>query len=210
MKQKPIYLFSLTSHDGVTHVNSLHVNYFTPEIDFKKYDYLVITSKQVLEALKSYDESWKSIAVLAVSDVTAKAVKEAGGKILEYGSGYGDNLSEIIFSYPKEKKWLYLRAKEIASDFISVCKQNGYNIDEAVVYETSCSHDLLHVKVEDDATLIFTSPSSVTCFLKHHMFKDTQTIVVIGKTTAKAMPYHVKYKIADEPTMQSCIQKAKE
>lgn len=208
--QRPIYLFSLTSHDGATHVNSLHVSYFTPDIDFKKYDYLIITSKQILEALKSYDDSWKRLDVLAVSTPTAKAVKEAGGKVLEYGSGYGGDLSEIISSYPQEKRWLYLRAKEVASDFACVSKENGYNIDEAVMYETSCSHELLHVKIEDNATLIFTSPSSVECFLKHHMFKDTQNIVVIGKTTAKAMPYHVKYKIADEPTMQSCIQKAKE
>lgn len=208
--QKPIYLFSLTSHDGVTHVNSLHVSYLTPQIDFTKIDYLIITSKQILEALKSYDESWKKIPVLAVSAPTAKAVKEAGGKILEYGSGYGDDLSKIISSYPQEKKWLYLRAKEVASDFILTCKEKGYDIDEAVMYKTTCSHDLLHVKVEDDATLIFTSPSSVTCFLKHHDFSERQNIVVIGKTTAKAMPLHVKYKIADEPTMQSCIQKAKE
>ncbi len=210
MKQRPIYLFSLTSYDGVTHVNSLHVSYFTPDIDFIQYDYLIITSKQILEALKSYDESWKRLAVLAVSDATAQAVKSVGGKILEYGSGYGDNLSEIISSYPKEKRWLYLRAKEVASDFACTSRENGYNIDEAVMYETSCSHDLLHVKVEDDATLIFTSPSSVACFLKHHTFKDEQNIVVIGKTTAKAMPLHVKYKIADIPTMQSCIQKARE
>ncbi|WP_345993417.1 uroporphyrinogen-III synthase [Sulfurimonas sp. HSL-1716] len=210
MKQRPIYLFSLTSHDGATHVNSLHVSYFTPEIDFKKYDYLIITSKQVLQALETYNEEWKKLDVLAVSNVTAKAVKNEGGNILKYGSGYGENLVEIICSYPKEKRWLYLRAKEVASDFASVCREKGCSIDEAVMYETSCSHDILHTKVEENATLIFTSPSSVNCFLKHHMFKDTHNIVVIGKTTAKAMPYHVNYKIADVPTMQSCIQKAKE
>ncbi|MBU0631069.1 uroporphyrinogen-III synthase [bacterium] len=210
MKQRPIYLFSLTAHDGVTHINSLHVSYFTPEIDFKKVDYLIITSKQILEALKSYNDEWKKLPVLAVSTPTAKAVKEVGGKILEYGSGYGDDLTQIISSYPKEKRWLYLRAKEVASDFSLTCKQNGYKIEEVVLYETSCSHDLLHVKVEDDATLIFTSPSSVNCFLKHHTFVNTHKIVVIGKTTAKAIPLHVSYKIADVPTMQSCIEKAKE
>ena len=207
---KPIYLFSLTKHDDVTHINTLHVEYFTPTIDFDTYDYLIITSKQVLEALKSYGDGWKSKAVLAVAAPTAKAVKATGGKLLEYGMGYGDDLVKIITSYPKEKKWLYLRAKEVASDFAAVCKSEGYNIDEVVVYETSCSEELLHVKVEDDATLIFTSPSSVKCFLKHHDMKPSHNIVVIGKTTAKAIPLHVKYKVANEPTMQSCIQKANE
>lgn len=208
--QRPVYLFSLTSKDGSTHVNSLHVSYFTPDIDFKQYDYLIITSKQVLEALKSYDDSWKKLPVLAVSTPTANTVKSAGAKILEYGSGYGNSLSAIIESYPKDKRWLYLRAKEVASDFASRCRENGYSVDEAVMYETSCSQKLLHVIVEEDAILIFTSPSSVKCFLKHHMFKATQKIVVIGRTTAKAMPYHVSYLVADEPTIESCIKKAQE
>jgi uroporphyrinogen-III synthase len=207
---KPIYLFSLTKHDGVTHINTLHVEYFTPAIDFKKYDYLIITSKQVFEALKSYGDVWKSKPVLTVGTPTAKALENAGGMLLEYGPGYGDDLTKIIKSLPKEKKWLYLRAKEVASDFAAICKEAGYNIDEAVMYETSCSEALLHVNVEKGATLIFTSPSSVRCFLKHHDLKPTHKIVVIGLTTAKVMPLHVKYKIADEPTLQSCIQKANE
>lgn len=208
--QKNIYLFSLTPFSGVTHINSLHVSYLAPDIDFKNYDYLIITSKQILEALKNYDESWKNLSVLAVAKPTAEAVQKSGGKILEYGSGYGDNLADIITSYPREKRWLYLRAKAVVSDFVFTCKQKGYNIDEVIVYETSCSTECLHVKVEEDATLIFTSPSSVECFLKHHNFKETQNIIVIGTTTARAIPHHISYKIADEPTMQSCIQKAQE
>ena len=210
MKQKNIYLFSLTPYEGVTHINSLRVSYFTPHIDFKNYDFLIITSKQIVEALKNYDESWQNLGVLAIAKLTAEAVKKAGGKVLEFGSGYGDNLAEIIFSYHKEKRWLYLRAKEVASDFALTCKQNGHHIDEAILYETSCSDECLHVRVQEDATLIFTSPSSVECFLKHHDFKETQNIIVIGTTTAKALPLHVSYQIASQQTMQSCIQKAQE
>ncbi len=208
--QKNIYLFSLTPYAGVNHINSLHVSYLTPFIDFKNYDYLIITSKQIVEALKNYDASWQNVPVLAVAKPTAEAVKKAGAKILEFGSGYGDNLRNIISSYPKNKRWLYLRAREVASDFALTCKQNGHSIDEAILYETSCSSECLHVSVEDDATLIFTSPSSVECFLKNHDFKETHTIVVIGTTTARAIPHGFAYKIASQPTMQSCIQKAQE
>jgi uroporphyrinogen-III synthase len=207
---KPIYLFSLTKHDGVTHINSLHVEYFTPEIDFKKYDYLIITSKQVFQALQSYGDLWKSKEVLTVGEPTAQALKSAGGRLLEYGFGYGEDLTKIIKSYPKETQWLYLRAKEVASDFAAICQDEGYSLDEVVLYETTCSAELLHIKVEDDATLIFTSPSSVRCFLQHHDLQPTHNIIVIGTTTAKAIPLYIKYKIADKPTLQSCIQKAKE
>lgn len=208
--QKNIYLFSLTPFDGVKHIHSLHISTFTPKIDFKNYDFLIITSKQIVEVLKDYDESWKSLPVLAVSKTTAETVQKAGGKILEFGSGYGDNLVEIISSYSKEKRWLYLRAKEVASSFAFTCKQNGFYIDEIILYETFCTDECLDVNVEDDATLVFTSPSSVKCFLKHHTFYEKQNIIVIGTTTAKAIPHGIQYKIADEPTMQSCIKKAQE
>lgn len=207
---KPIYLFSLTKSDEVTHIPTLHVRYFTPEINFLHYDYLIITSKQIFNALLEYDDRWKSKKVLAVGTSTTQALKNADGELLECGNGYGDNLAQIITTYPKETKWLYLRAKEVASDFVTLCQKKGYKIDELVLYETACEEELLHVRVEDGATLIFTSPSSVHCFLKGHDFKPSHTIIVIGTTTAKALPLHVRYKIADEPTLQSCIQKAQE
>ena len=63
---------------------------------------------------------------------------------------------------------MYLRASVVASGFAELCKHNGYAIDEKIIYESDCSQDILDVRVEDDATLIFTSPSSINCFLKTH------------------------------------------
>lgn len=207
-----IYLFCTTdfTDDEALHVTSLHVKYFLPIIDFDKYDYLIITSKQILKALQQYNDNWKKLNILAISPSTADAIKEVGGIVLQEGKGYGSDLSEIITSYDKNKKWLYLRAKEVASDFVQRCQTDGFKIDEIVMYKTTCHKDILHVKVQDDSTLIFTSPSSINCFLKTHAFLNTQKIVVIGKTTAKALPAHVKYSVADEPTLSSCIKKAKE
>ncbi len=212
MKQNNIYLFSVTSYDDnyVLHVNSLDVIYLTPVINFNDFNYLIITSKQAVNALKKYDDSWKKLKILAISDPTAKIIKQAGGHVFECGNGYGDNLSKIISLYKKDTKWLYLCAKEVASDFVSICKSQGYRISETVVYETFCSNEILHVKVQDNSTLIFTSPSSVSCFLKTHIFQPLQRIIVIGTTTAKALPSRVKYILANEPTLNSCIKKAKE
>jgi uroporphyrinogen-III synthase len=61
------------------------------------------------------------------------------------------------------------------------------------------------VEVSQNATLIFTSPSSIECFLKKHNFLDTQNIIVIGKTSAKKLPKGVKYTLSKETTIQSCI-----
>lgn len=201
-----IYLFSISSHPKAIHVNSLEIKLLKPEIDFSQYDYLIITSKQASKALKQYDSSdYLTKQALAVSKQSAKSYEALGGTILEIGKGYGDNLYKLIKKYPQDKKWLYLRAKEVASDFVQRARKDDFSIDEAVVYESQCSKQIASVVIEDDATLIFTSPSSVKCFLKYHTIYENNRVVVIGKTTAKALPKNVEFFQAQEPTIESCF-----
>ncbi len=205
-----IYLFSTTSHPDTIHINSLDTTLFTPEINFSQYDALIITSKQVMLALTQYEkEKYINKPALCISTQTAKSFEELGGKVLKTGSGYGENLGTLITAFPKEMKWLYLRAKNVASDFVTQTKELGYKIDEVIVYETFCSENILNIEVESDAVLIFTSPSSVKCFLRNNKIKDTQKIVVIGKTTAKALPKNSNFVISDETTIDSCVKIAK-
>ncbi len=209
--KKSVYLFSISSHPHAISVNSLDITFFKPKIDFSKYDYLIITSKQTCEALKQYDkESYIHMPSLCVSVASAKSYEELGGKVLDIGGGYGDNLVEKIKSYPKTTRWLYLRAKVVASDFVSTCQGDGYNIDEVVVYESGCSKEIWHVEVEDDAILIFTSPSSVKCFLNNHAIPLHAMVIVIGKTTAKALPEGIEYIISPKTTIESCMEIAKD
>ena len=198
------YLFSTSSHPDAISVNSLEIIFLKPDIDFSKYSHFIITSKQVSEVLKQYDKQVLKPA-LCVSQATADSYKKIGGEVLGIGSGYGDNLSVQLKTYPKATQWLYLRAKVIASDFVLQCQKQGYIIDEHIVYESICSRDIDEVNVEDNATLIFTSPSSVECFLKQHTINKQSNIIVIGKTTAKALPVDINYKISDKTTIQSCI-----
>jgi len=208
---KPIYLFSISSNPHAISVNSLDITFLKPKIDFSKYDYLIITSKQTSEVLKQYDKNdYIHMPSLCVSVASAKSYEKLGGKVLDIGGGYGDNLIEKIKSYPKTAKWLYLRAKVVASDFVSTCQMDGYNIDETVVYESGCSKAIWHAQVQKDAVLIFTSPSSVKCFLKNHTINQKAKVIVIGKTTAKALPQDIKYIISPKTTIDSCIKIAKD
>ena len=207
---RSIYLFSISSHLDAISINSLDITFFKPEIDFSQYDALIITSKQASKALTQYEtESYSHLPALCVSVASAQSYEELGGKVLDIGGGYGDNLVDKIKSYSKEKRWLYPRAKVVASDFVVISQQEGYNIDEVIVYESDCSKAIANVEVEENAILIFTSPSSVKCFLKNHTFTQKQTIIVIGKTTAKALPKDIKYILSDKTTIDSCIQIAK-
>jgi len=204
---KPIYLFSISSHPDAIHINSLDIGFFQPKIIFSNYDYLILTSKQASKALEQYEkEDYIEKKALCISTQTAKSYEGLGGKVLELGSGYGDDMKAIIKKYPKEIKWLYLRAESIASNFASELQEEKYNIEESVVYKSECSEVIQDVQVQKNTVLIFTSPSSVKCFLKTHQIEEDKEVIVIGKTTAKALPKQIKYKIAKEKTIQSCFE----
>ena len=202
---KKIYLFSISSHPDAISVNSLDITFLKPTIDFSKYDYFIVTSKQTSEALKQYLHVELKPA-LCVSVASAASYEKIGGKVLEIGGGYGDNLVEKIKKYPKNTKWLYLRAKIVASDFVCTCRDDGYDIDEVVVYESGCSAEIKNVEVQEGATLIFTSPSSVNCFLENHTISEKSKVIVIGKTTAKALPKNLEYIISKETSIESCFK----
>jgi len=206
---RTIYLFSTSSHPDAFSINSLDITLFKPEVNFSHYDYLIITSKQALNALKQYDsQEYHHTKSLCISSATAKLAQKLKISLLEVGEGYGDTLVDIIQKYPKKTKWLYLRAQVIASDFAQVCRDKGYNINEQIVYKSECATILTKITPKDDSILIFTSPSAVKCFLNHHNFTKEHSIIVIGKTTAKSLPKGVSFTISPQSTIVSCIHLA--
>jgi uroporphyrinogen-III synthase len=73
---------------------------------------------------------------------------------------------------------------------------------------SECSKEILDVRVEDDSTLIFTSPSSIECFLKNNTIHPDAKIIVIGTTTAACLPKGIKYIISESTSVESCIELA--
>jgi uroporphyrinogen-III synthase len=206
---KKIYLFATSKSEYAINVKSLDVRFLKPDIDFSKYDYLIITSKQTVKALEQYDKKdFIDTPALCVSVKTANLYSEFGGKILAIGDGYGDNLIKNIKEFSKETKWLYLRAELIASDFVQKSRDEGYHIDEKILYVSECSKEILDIRVTDDSTLIFTSPSSIECFLKNNTINPKAKVVVIGKTTANYLPQGIECIISQNTSIESCVELA--
>ena len=207
--KRQIYLFATSKHPDAISAKSLEVRFLKPSIDFTQYDYLIITSKQTVKALEQYKrEDFIDIPALCVSVKTAASYENFGGNILDIGDGYGDNLVKNIKEKPEDKKWLYLRAEVIASDFIQRCQADGYDIDEEILYVSECATEGMEVEVCDKPILIFTSPSSIECFLKTHTISTDAKVVVIGKTTAKALPKNIEYEVAKKTSIESCMELA--
>ena len=206
---KQIYLFSISTHPDTTNINSLDITILKPDINFLEYDYLIATSKQVSVALQQYSSEYKLKKVLAISNATAKSLKSIGCEVLEIGSGYGDNLSALIDKYPKNTKWLYLRARKVASNFVQERVEKGFLIDEAVIYESKCSKQIEKLTLALDATLIFTSPSSVNCFMQTNTLLSTYKIIVIGESTKKALPLSIHCRVSKSMSIDACVELAK-
>lgn len=205
-----IYLFSKTAHPDVVHVPILTTTFFQPDINFDDYDAIVLTSKQAVTALEKISPRWRSLPALSVASKTEAMVKAAGGILLERGDGYGDSLDAVIVERYAALRWLYPRPKVVASDFKERVKAEGVRLDDVVVYETACNEGCRDVSLPEEAVLIFTSPFTVECFLELFAFKTTHKIVVIGKTTAKALPKEVEYVMPERPDVDACVTLAKQ
>jgi len=205
-----VFLFSKTAHSEVTHVPILNTTFLQPDIDFSAYDAIVLTSKQAVTALEKISPEWRKVPALSIASKTEEMVKSAGGKLLDRGDGYGDSLDDIIARRYGAMRWLYPRPKVVASNFQERVKARGVEIDDAVVYETSCNEACRETKLPDDAIVIFTSPFTIACFLKFHIFKSSYQVIAIGRTTASALPEGVTYVMPETPNVDACVSLAKE
>jgi uroporphyrinogen-III synthase len=205
---RPIYLVSKTPYAGVIHIPILTISFLTPDIHFDLYEGIVVTSKQGALALGHYRVHWDKLKVICVGESTAQEMKKRGAKQIEYADGYGVSIVNILRQY--RGRWLYCRPKVIASSWPSRAKAEGMILDEVILYETTCNAAMEKMEIAENGVLIFTSPSSIECFLQKYSFSGTEDIVVIGKTTQDALPLGIRSTLSERTSVESCVEKARE
>lgn len=211
MNPRHIYLVSITSaaDDAVTHLPILSTRWLSPKVDLGASEGVIFTSKTGVDALERLAPDWKQLPVLCVGKATRIRAEALGAKIEGTADGYGDELYTMILKHFSRRRWLYARPKVVASDFADRLRAEGVIVEDAIVYETVCCADAVPISVEDDAVLIFTSPSALHCYETRHAIQPGQSVVAIGRTTAKSLPGRPVH-LADEPTVAACITMAKQ
>ena len=206
-----IYLFSSTPKEGILSLPMISFTLYKKEIDLEPYDTLLFTSKQAVKSAYTLNCKAKELPALAIGSATAKQIVSLGGTILYQAKEfYGKALSEEIIKKFKQKRILYLRPKVVSFDAKAFLQKAGVFIEEEIIYETSCIRYAQEQKPMKNAILIFTSPSTIKCFLRNFDWDESYTAVVIGKATQKYLPLECVYEIANEALISSCIEKAKE
>lgn len=208
---REIYLLSPSIQEGVNALPIITFSMTARQIDFANYDTLIFTSKQAVVYADRIDKKWKEYPCIAVGPATAKQIRALGGEVIfEPKNFYGEVLAADIAVFFKERKLLYLRPKIVSFDSKSFLEQKEIVIGEQIIYETSCIKYSKEKTPQKEAIIIFTSPSSIACFLESFEWDPSYTAVVIGEATLKHLPVNADYAIADEPLIDSCIKKAKE
>ena len=207
--QRKIYLLSPVSREGTIPLPMITFKTVVKQIDFSHCNTLMFTSKQAVITADTIDPLWKNYPCIAIGGATKKQIEYLGAEVIFHPKTfYAESLSADIARSFSDLKLLYLRPREVSFDSKGYLEQAGVDLQEQIIYETSCIHYDLLKKPSKNSIIIFTSPSTIKCFLKNFSWDESYIAVVIGNATKKYLPKDAKYVVSDTPLISSCIEKA--
>ncbi|WP_096013422.1 uroporphyrinogen-III synthase [Campylobacter lanienae] len=207
-----IYLVSNTPYDDkdIVWLNLCKIKFFKFDVNLNKFDAIIVTSKNSINALKFNSIALTDILVFAIGKATALACKEFGfTQIYEalnsHGSEFGAEILEKLYG----KRVLFIKAKETISNLDIYFTQNGIDISVIDGYENLILKKDISSKPKPNSILIFTSPINVRAFIQNFNWDDSYKAVAIGKATAQALKPYTDPIISKSQTIKDCVELAK-
>jgi uroporphyrinogen-III synthase len=204
-----IYLCSPKRYEGVEYLPMIDFRLIATNLDLSWCDTILFSSKQAVIYADMLNREWRDKKIVAVGPATKDMASKLGAKDIYYPKEYyGEVLANDILKFFKDRKILYIRPKVVSFDSYSYLKRYNIEVKESIIYETVCKN-YKDKELEEGSIIIFTSPSTIKCFLKNFKWDRSFKAVVIGKKTLQNLPSYIKAEVADTQTISSCIQKAK-
>jgi uroporphyrinogen-III synthase len=180
-------------------------------IDYAGCDLLMFTSKQAVVTAEAIDPAWKKFPSIAIGSATRAQIEALGGEVIFSPSNfYALQLSEDIILFFADRSILYLRPEEVSYDSKGALADAGITLHEQIIYKTNCVSYPTDHQPPDSSVIIFTSPSTIRCFLQNFSWLPSYTAVVIGNATKIHLPDGAQYAVAEQPLISECIKTAKE
>ncbi|QKF69124.1 uroporphyrinogen-III synthase [Campylobacter hyointestinalis] len=208
-----IYLVSNTifNDDEIINLKVCEVVFKKFSVDLDDFDVLVLTSKNGINALKFNDISPRNLIVKSIGEATTKSALDFGfSDVTQALSSHGKEFGMEIVNDLKNKKVLYISAKETMSNLSFFLKKNSVDITTIIGYENVILSLDSSLKPPLNSKIIFTSPKNVEGFIRNFGWDSSYKAIAIGKTTAK---YLEKFTNAFQSKVQSineCVALAKE
>jgi uroporphyrinogen-III synthase len=207
---RDIFVLGDKSVDGAISLPMIQIKYIEIDIDFTLYDALIFTSKNGIRALEHYKYNWHQIPAYSIAKITSQEIMKYGGNLVFTGeSSHGNEFAEELITQLQNKKVLYLRANKVLSSLVEILQNHNIDIDEKIVYHTVCKNYDTPKQPSKNSIIIFSSPSTIECFLDNFRWDDSYTAIAIGKTTAKYLPSNIDYIISDKTSINRCVEIAK-
>lgn len=204
-----IYILSDKKVKWAKNLPMIEIKLIEQEIDFSSYDALVFTSKNAVYSIDKINKAWREKPSYTIAPQTAKIIKELKGKLKFVGKEkHGDEFALELIKKFKHQKILYIRGSVAVSDLVNILNSNQIVCEELVVYETVCKEYANKIKIPKNSTVIFSSPSTIKCFLQNASWDESFKAICIGHTTAKYFPSYITPIIADTTSLESCVKKA--
>ncbi len=200
-----VYILSSTPVEGAKNLAVIRQRFFDLAIDFLSYDYLIFTSKNGVIAAQRISQDWKRVPSIVIGQATAQMVERLGGQVAFVASKfYGEELAkEIRQHFDPKKRYLFLRPKVVSSDLKELLEE--FSLEERIVYETQCVECGELEAPKRGAIIIFSSPSTVSCFFRCLSWDESYLAYALGKKTAAALPRDIEYRLCRGKTLQECV-----
>lgn len=211
MKQanKNIYILSDKKVEGAKNLELIKTEPLQLNQEITNFDALIFTSKNGIIHLDNATNDWRSIPSYAISEKTAEVIKAKGGNLCFTGQKHhGDGFAMELIEKLQTKKVAFVGAKDIVSNLVTILKNNKIECTHIPIYETKCVEYETKINLEENAIIIFSSPSTIECFFENVVWKESFQAISIGNTTAKYFPKNIIPLIAEHRSLESCVQKA--
>ena len=110
----------------------IRIEYTAPLPDLRRYDGVIFTSENAVDALARHGPS-PGMTALCVGRRTADAADIVGFRAVS-ANGSAEALAELVASKPRAARFLYARGTHVAFDLPSRLRDSGMTVDEWVVY----------------------------------------------------------------------------
>ena len=129
----------------------------------------IITSQNSISAiLKIQKDCYDlSIPIYVVGDRTARVLQQNGFKNIYSAAGTAIELIRLIKNQvPKTKKLIYISGSHVAGNIFSELSEDGYDIEQAIVYDSVFVDDIPHHIMQGITHIMFFSCRTAQSFLR--------------------------------------------
>jgi len=204
-----IYLTSPLPREGTRPLAMIDFELTADRIDYRGCDTLLFTSKQAVRSAEAIDPEWKRLPAVAIGPATEREILALGGRVLHRPQKfYAKELAKDLAELFRERSLLYLRPEKVSFDTRGFLKRAGIELKEQIIYRTFCRGYMPEEAPEPGSIIVFTSPSTIHCFLENFSWDESYTAVVIGEATLEHLPPGCRCVIAREPSIDACLEKA--